>query len=339
MLLIAASLAACSGSAPPIAQEAPANAPAGSRILPREAELAPMHHLHLTPASITKGLKHVFLADAALNTITVFSGTGTHTITGFQEPQGITSDAAGTLYVADTVNERIQEFVPPYPNNASATLKTPGEWPVDAAVAKSGLVAAIIICKAAGSQCGGPGSVEIFANNHASSPCASVSGGTKISRLLWGGFDAAGSLYVAGVDHYTTAVVGVVAGGCAATSLKVLKPNVAVNFVSGIQVDKSGRVAILDSQGAYGTPRLDLFAAPKPGSSKLKLIVQNFLNDSGVVVSFALSKDNTKLFTAEPHYSLEYNYPNAGFEIGVFSPGSNGGDLIEGVAVTPASVP
>lgn len=163
-------------------------------------------------------------------------------------------------------------------------------------------------------------------------------GRLAISRLLWGAFDAHDTLYIAGVSDYTTAE-GLIRGGCAAVSLKGLEPTVAIDFPAGIQIDKDGRVVIIDSRGFSGAPGLDLFAPPKSGSLKLKLIAQNFLDDGGVVSSFALNKANTALFTAEPHYSLEYPYPNGGTEIGQFTPGSNGGDFIEGVAVTPASVP
>lgn len=318
--LIAASLAACSGS---VLSVAPQPAPA----------------FRVSPASLGKGVKHVFLSDAVFNTVAIFTSGGTRTIGGFNEPQGITTDASGTLYVADTINQRIAEFAPPYPNAPSGTISTPGEWPVDVAVAKNGMVAAMIICKAAGSQCGGPGSVEIFTNKNARSPCAVVSGDSKISRILWGGFDAGGTLYVAGVNNYTTAEIGVVRAGCSATALTVLKPTIAISFVAGVQVDTKGRVAIIDSRGFSGAPTVDVFAPARIGSHKLKLLTQGVLDDTGVVSSFALTRDGTRLFTAEPHYSLLYSYPGGGTEMGQLTPPPSGGDLIEGVAVTPAEVP
>lgn len=82
-----------------------------------------------------------------------------------------------------------------------------------------------------------------------------------------------------------------------------------------------------------------MFAAPKFGSRQLKLVTQGALDDTGIVSSFALTKDGTRLFTAEPHYSLEYAYPNGGTEIGQLTPPPSGGDLIEEVAVTPAELP
>ena len=68
-------------------------------------------------------------------------------------------------------------------------------------------------------------------------------------------------------------------------------------------------------------------------------MTQGTLSDTGVVIDFALNKAGTELFTAEPHYSLEYQYPDGGYAIAQFSPPPSGGDVIEGVAVTPAELP
>jgi DNA-binding beta-propeller fold protein YncE len=291
-------------------------------------------------ASLPAGVRHLFLSDSVFDLVTIFGrGSSSRSISGFEESQGITTDRHGNLYVANTDANDVEVFASPYRRQAVATLATPGQWPVDVAAAKSGTVAAIIICQASGTRCGAPGSVEFFANEHAKRPCASVSGGTKISRLLWGSFDAAGTLYVAGVENYTTAMIGAIAGGCHANSLKILQPSVSIAFAAGIQVDPQGRIAIVNSLGFSGAPQIDVFAPAKRGSRNLKLLSQNELLDSSVVSSFALSKDGAYLFTAEPHYSLAYPYPTGGSSIAQFVPPPSGGDLIEGVAVTPAELP
>jgi hypothetical protein len=314
-------LAACSGA-----------------LSPTPSGVAAPHAATYNSGALAPGVRHVFLADAVFNVVTIFGRVGTSTLSGFNEPQGITTDQFATLYVANTIAENVEEFAKPYPKVPTATIPTPGEWPVDVAVAKDGAVAAIIICKASGSQCGGPGSVEIFASNRASSPCAVVSGGSKISRVLWGAFDAAGRLYVAGVNNYTTARIGVIAGGCKATSLNVLSPTTTIHFVAGVQVDLQGHIAVVDSQGFSGLPSIDVFAPPRHGSRLLNLLSHATLNSSTIVSSFALTKDGTHLYTAEPHYSLEYSYPSGGTALEQLSP-PGGGDLIEGVAVTPAELP
>lgn len=292
------------------------------------------------PASLPAGVRHVFLSDSVFDVVTIFGrGSGNRSVSGFNESQGITTDGHSNLYVANTLANDVEVFAPPYRKKPSATLDTPGQWPVDVAVAKSGTVAAMIICQGSGSRCSAPGSVYFFANDHATSPCAVVSGGRKISRILWGGFDAAGTLYVGGVEDYSIARVGAIAGGCQARSLRLLKPSVSIAFVAGIQVDPQGRIAIVNSLGFSGAPQIDVFAPPKHGSRSLKLLSQNKLLDSSIVSSFALSKDGATLFTAEAHYSLEYRYPEGGSSIGQFVPPPSGGDLIEGVAVTPAALP
>jgi hypothetical protein len=331
-------LAACSNSSATVAPAAP-NGSAGSRILPNNGELARSLELVWPQAVFGNHLRHLFLSDAVFNNVTIFSRGGkTRTLTGFNEPQGITTDGTATLYVADTINQRVQEFAPPYPNSPSGSLPTPGEWPVSVAVATNGTVAAVIICQASGSQCGANGSVEFFANNHAASPCAIVPTDSKISRPLWAAFDAGGTLYVGGVNNYATARIERITGGCSATSLSVLQPSTSISFVGGVQVDTLGRLAIIDSRGFSGAPSLDVFAPPKPASTKLKLLSQAPLNNSSVVSSFALRNDDKELYTAEPHYSLEYPYPGGGNTMAQFKP-PGGGDLIEGVAVDPAESP
>lgn len=313
--------------------------PSAARIMPSGEELAPAR-VALRSSGLGRSVRHLFLSDAALNVVTIFGkGDKTRTLTGFDEPQGLTTDSLRNLYVANTIAENIPIFAPPYRGKPASTLEVPGQWPVDIAVAPDGTVAAVNICQASGSRCGGPGSVYFYANNQAASPCAIISGGSKISRLLWGGFDAAGTLYVAGVNDYTTTEIGSVASECAASTLRSLRPNVTIAFPAGIQVDPTGRIAVVESNGFSGAARIDIFAPPKRASRQLLLLEQGMLAETGVVVSFALNKDGTELYTAEPHYSLEYPYPKAGNEIREFFPPPSGGDLIEGVAVTPAAVP
>ncbi len=299
--------------------------------------VAPRTNFRLGSHAVS-GVRHIFLSDAALNIVTIF-GKQTRALGGFNEPQGVTTDAHGTFYVANTIARNVEEFAPPYRGGPSATISTPEQWPVDVAVAKDGTVAVVNICKPSGSSCVGPGSVSFYADNHAQSPCATVSNGAEVSRLLWGGFDAAGTLYVAGINDYTTTKIGAIAGECNAGHLTVLNPNVAISFPGGIEVDPRGRIAVISSGSFSSAAQLDVFAPPRSGSPKLKLVAGGTLSNSGVVLSFSLNKAGTALFTAEPHYSLEYAYPSGGEALAQLSPPPSGGDVIEGVAVTPAEIP
>ena len=295
---------------------------------------------HVLRRALAPGVKHVFLADAVFNIVTIFDRNGaTHRLSGFEEPQLLTTDRTGNLYVANTDEANVEVFPRPYHDKPTFTIPDPREAPVDVAVAKDGTVALINICQGTGSQCRQPGSIYLFANLQATAPCATINAGTTISGPLAGAFDANGRLYVDGVNAYTTSRIGVVIGECSATTLTALKPNTSVHFAAGLQVDVDGNIAVVDSGGPTGLTTIDVFAPPKAGSKKLILFSQQPLLDSTVVASFALTKDGKHLYTAEPHYSLEYGYPYGGYLEEQLAPPPSGGDLIEGVTVTPAEVP
>jgi NHL repeat-containing protein len=296
------------------------------------------HSARKLPMTLQGGAKHVFLADAVFNIVTIFNRDGsTGTLSGFDEPQGLASDGSGNLYVADTINARVAVFAPPYDNKTTSVLSDPGEWPVDVATAKDGTVAAVNICQHSGSQCDGPGSIVFYANNTSQKPCATVRGKPYMTAMLWDGFDATGNLYFTAVKNYSSTLIARVSGECRASSVTVLKPSSKIVWAAGIQADTHNHIVILNGFGISGAPTIDVFKA-SPTSRKLKLLSAQPLLDSGTVSSFALTKDGSTLYTAEPHYSLAYAYPNGGYAEGQLSPPSVG-DLIEGVAVVPAEVP
>lgn len=310
---------------------------AGSSRIPVVPAERSARHLPLT---LEGGAKHVFLSDSVFNTVTIFNRDGTtRTLSGFAEPQGLTSDASGNLYVADTINARVAVFARPYRNEPVSVLPDSGQWPVDVAVAKDGTVAAVNICQPSGSQCGGPGAVVFYANNKSTTPCATVRGNSNMTAMIWDAFDANGNLYFSAVIDYATVVIARISGGCAATSLVVLKPNAKIAWAAGIQVDPAGNVAIINGFGNSGPPSIDVFSPPARGSHQLKIRSQQPLLDSGTISSFALTENGSTLYTAEPHYSLAYGYPNGGYAEAQLTPPPSGGDLIEGVAVVPAEVP
>jgi hypothetical protein len=175
-----------------------------------------------------------------------------------------------------------------------------------------------------------------YANKKSNKPCATVRGKSGM-KILWDAFDASGNVYFAASVNYTKVAIARISGECNATSLTVLKPNTQIVWAAGIQVDTNDNVVIVNGFGISGAPTVDVFQAV-PSSRKLKLLSQSPLSDSGTIVSFALTKDGSTLYTAEPHYSLAYAYPQGGYAEAELSPPS-GGDLIEGVAVVPPAVP
>jgi hypothetical protein len=292
------------------------------------------------PLALAPGVKHVFLSDAVLNIVTIFDRNGkTRRLTGFSEPQGITTNRAGDLYVADTVAAEVEVFNPPYRNKPNTIITDHGLSPSAVAVAKDGTVA-LIGCQGTGSQCREPDRVDFFANARFKRPCAMVTGDPTLAVLIYGAFDAHGNLYVAGLDNvYTTSRLGVINGECNATKLQVLRATAKIHFAAGVQIDAQGNVATVDSGGFSRGTTIDVFAPPKHGSARLNLISQNELADSSVVLNFALTKDGMYLYTAEPHYSLEYAYPQAGYTKGRLTPPPSGGNVIAGVAIVPPEIP
>jgi DNA-binding beta-propeller fold protein YncE len=292
----------------------------------------------VAPLNLAPGVKHVFISDSVGNVVTIYNKDGSsRQLMGFEESQLLATDRAGNLYVANTEAHNIEVFAPPYRDKPTLTISVAEEYPSAVAVAPDGTVA-VIGCHASGPQCSGAGVVSFFAGASAPSPCATVRGTSALSALLSAALDARGTLYVAGLNvSYETSRLGQISGGCGAKRLMILRPNTKIFFAAGVAVDPKGNIATVDSGGPDHPTSIDVFAAPKPGSLKLMLLSQNPLGDSSVVASFALTKDGSKLYTAEPRVSLEYAYPQGGSSLGELSPYR--ADLIEGVAVTPAETP
>jgi hypothetical protein len=333
-------LASCSSalvSGPPQATRGNGAFWPDTRLLSLHDALAAPRSVRVDRDSVTGKIRRAFLSDAVFNVVTIFNRSGTtRELSGFVEPQGLATDASRTLYVANTVVQNVEEFAPPYENTPTTIIPEQDEFPVAVAVSRDGVVAAINICGGYGAQCNGPGNVYFYPNKNATTPCATVSGDSKISRLLSGAFDSSGTLYLTGVEAYSVSRIGMISGECKATTLTVLKPSIAISYAAGVQVDPNGNVAILDSYFFSGPPAIEVYSPPKPGSRKLKLLSQEFLDDSGIVVSFTLTKDGQALYTAEPHYSLKYRYPGGGYPIDQLVPPPSASDLDEGIAVTPS---
>lgn len=297
----------------------------------------PASSARVAPLALAPGVKHVFIADSAGNDVTIYNRKlMTRQLTGFDESQLLTTDSAGNLYVANSAADDVEVFAPPYRNKPSWTIAASGEAPSDAAVARDGTVA-LIGCHLNGSQCHGA-QISFFANAHAPSPCATVRGTVELWAVYAGAFDASGTLYIAGLDKiYTRAHLASIGGECHATKLLRLQSTTKIHFAAGVAVDRTGNIVTIDAGDLSRGAALDVFAPPQPGSRTLELVSQNALLDTSVVSSFALTKDGSALYTAEPRDSLEYAYPQGGYALGELDPPH--ADLIEGVAVTPAEVP
>jgi len=277
---------------------------------------------------------HVFVSESTGNAVAIFTGKQqTKQLIGFHEPQGLTTDRSGTLYVANTAAGNIEEFAPPYANTPTAIIVDGSGAPAAVAVSTTGIVAALNICS--GASCSLPGNVAFYAKGSTMLPCVVVYGGVAATPL-GGAFDDKGTLYIAALNSGRFPQISKIRGGCKAKTITpLLTPN-TLFFPSDIQVDRKDNVAVLDSP-AIGVAQIDVYAAPVAHSSKLTLLSMAQLLNAAVPIGFALTADGKHLWTADGGASQaqKYAYPTGG------SPSLqlNVGGLPEGVAVTPAESP
>src|ERR1700729_1330018 len=172
------------------------------------------------------GKKLIFVSDAPDGVVNIYPQTGktpkmVGQITGLKQPQGLTTDAQGNLYVANTNDSNVLVYAPPYTGSPALTLNDAGEFPGDVAVSTAGVVAVTNICSAPHCRAD-TASVNIYAQG-STTPCATLSddalGIYNLVRMNFAGFDAAGNLYVDGNDPYNEASFGFIQGGCQATTI------------------------------------------------------------------------------------------------------------------------
>jgi DNA-binding beta-propeller fold protein YncE len=283
-----------------------------------------------------KRVSHVFVSDATGDVVDVFAGTKqTGQITGFNEPQGLATDLAGTLYVANTDANNVEEFAPPYSNTPTAIISDGSGSPVAVAVSSNGIVAVLNICS--GPSCSLPGNVAFYANGNRTLPCEVVRGGVAATPL-GGAFDHKNTLYLGALNSGRVAQVSEIRDGCNARTITALTTSNTISFPADVQVDRSGNVAVLDVS-AVSSAQIDIYAPPTRHSKLLTLQSTAALVNAASPISFALTATGDDLFTADAgaHQAMEYAYPAGGNSVLQLNPRPPG--LFEGVAVTPAEPP
>jgi hypothetical protein len=295
-------------------------------------EITPPGKVAVHPFIDKKGIAEwknlVFVSDAANNVVNLYNLAGKQLaqLTGFSEPQGLTVDADGNLYVANTGDSNILIYAPPY-SGTPTTLDDSGQFPVDVAVINNGEFVAVtnII-----STSDGPGSVTLYKNGKQG---ATISN-SDWARIYFEGFDASGNLYFDGEGTSGAVLVGEIAkltsGGSTITTLTT---NNSIEFPGGVQVTNGGKIAIDDQEGFA----VYTYDAPKSGSLGSPIKTTD-LTGSGDPVSFAFNGDNRVLWTADAsdEAANEFRYPAGGDTKKVIS--VSGGEPI-GVALFPASTP
>jgi sugar lactone lactonase YvrE len=344
-------LAGCSGGNPPAASSPSAPGFAGQSVQRQFATTGRTDNSLLPPniARITHepvatksfmdpraaGKPLIFVSDAANGVVDIYPQAGKHQkmvgqITGLTQPQGITTDKAGDLYVANTNSSNVLEFAPPYTGGPKMTINDPHGFPADVAVSSTGIVAVTNICNAPKCRLDS-GNVVLYAKGSTTS-CASVSDPAfNFTRVMFAEFDSKGVLYVDGMNGGYQTSFGLVTGGCSATTLTYLNYVYTVSFPGGIQIDTAGNIAFCDELNNV----VDTFAPPVGGAFGSPTSV-TLITGSTFPIGIALLATGANLYVADSGGSgvaNEFKYTAGGSAENSIAVG---GQPI-GIAVTPLS--
>jgi hypothetical protein len=279
----------------------------------------------IQPFSLFRGSKavpYLFVSDEENSDVVIFNSGGdvVGTLTAFSRPQGLATDSAATLYVADTFDNEVQVFAKGY--TSATTLSDAGEYPTDVAVSTDGVVAATSFA----STSDGPGDVAFYAKG-ATSPTYSVAS-SSFQTILFDAFDMNGNLFIDGQDQNFNPEYGVIRAG--QHSVTLLRLDNKPSYPGGIVVDKVGHVLIGDqgSQGVY--PGVYTY---KVAGERLVVIAATQFVGVQDPTGIALLKDDKDIYSADSANNIasEFSYPRGGSVIEQFS----GFQQPVGIAVVP----
>jgi DNA-binding beta-propeller fold protein YncE len=273
----------------------------------------------------------VIVADSGSDNVYVFTTKGklTATITGLDEPQGVALDAAGNLYVANTLGNDVIVYKNDF-KTVLATLADPGQYPAGVGVDRAtGLVGVTNIV----STGGGTGSVSFYEPG-ATQPCNTLTS-ARFAKVYNGAFGEAGHFYIDGLEHGgKKTAVGVIEGGCSAKLIKTLRTANTIAFPGDVKVSPSNQIAI----GDQGNQAIYTYDLPKNGSLG-KPIATTPLTYASDPVSFAFTKSGDAVYVADttlPRGEVQkYRYPRGDSTLETFYAGKTP----IGIVVTPLESP
>ncbi len=269
----------------------------------------------------------VVVSDILANTVSVFSAKGkaVATITGFVEPQGLAGDKTGNIYIANTGSSNVVVYKKDY-KTLVETLADVNQYPAGVSVSTKGLVAVTNLI----STSNGAGSVSIYKAG-ATTPCVTISD-TNFAKAYFDAFDAKGDLYVDGLNSLGAFVVGEIpAASCTSQAITSLTTGNSVGFPGGIEVTKSGEVAI-DDQAAgsiytYNTPVAGSLGTP---------VTTTPLTGAGDAVTFSFTSTLKTVWDADGDGTANsFAYPAGGSPISTI----RGFQYAIGVLAIPAQIP
>jgi len=300
-------LAACSGGGSPPPAVAVGVAGLNQTARPRVARS------HVTPFVNVARIKaqhgnHTFVTDAGTATVTVWGANGQLNAILFDGinavPEGLATDAAQNLYVANLNYSNVIVYAKPY-TSINRTLDDAGQETEDVAVDKTGLVGVTNYLTSSLE----PGSVSFFAKN-ATQPCTVVQDPNWV-YFFNDAFDASGNLFIDGLTAAGSTLVGEVSGGCRATSITTLSVGNTISWPGGVQVsDGAILIGDVNKQAIY------TYAPPLSGSLGSPTAVTT-LAGAETPVTFAIEENGKHVRTADAAadklYAALYTYPKGSY--------------------------
>ncbi len=252
----------------------------------------------------------VYVSDTVTNEVFGYDQTGglpfITIAAGFAFPQGLATDNAGNLYVADTNNSRIVVFAPGS-TSPSMTISDPNEFPAGVAVSGNYVYVTNII-----NSSGGNGGLIAF--NKKTGKVYRTYSCPTIERAYFVAVDAVGNVYVDDINANTHEPEVVEFAQPGLTCGSALPPT--LGGPGGLQFDKSGNLVVDDQEG-------DTISYAPPGFSTVVAISDNGGSEGDDPVTIALAKGNATIWTANAKGTLtQWPYPASGtpsLTIGGFS--------------------
>jgi hypothetical protein len=282
-------------------------------------------HPFVDSKAMSKATSLIAVSDSSNDDVDVYTSAGklVAELTGFSEPQGMSSDIKGDLYVADTGNSRIQMLAAGFQGEPTSLLD-PGQYPVGVDSFGNGKVVATANIE---STSGGGGSVTFFAGGK---PVKTITS-PNLAEAFFCAFDAKGNLFVSGFDGNFDASIGEIVGGINGSTYTELTTSNVIAFPGGIQVTTNGKIAVDDQEGGV----IDTYDPPV-GNALGAPVVVTPLAGSSDPVTFAFTRNMSALWAADAGLGgvQEFLYPSGAKGSTI----DTGGEPI-GVAVLPSEFP
>ena len=311
-------------NSPDFARRATLSVLIGAQLEPRLGNSRPGF---VDSAALATSRRKIAVSDASNEVVNVYDVAGTELaqLTGFFEPQGLSSDASGNLFVADTDNQRVQIYAAGL-KNPPTTLADSVGFPSDVDSMSSGKIVAV--ANIYNAPCCAQGSVSFFTRGVLSNTISNAT----LAKAYFCAFDAIGNLYVDGLDVNNNFVMGVIIGGANGRQFTQLSTDNTIRGPGAVQVTTSGQIAILDQIAAT----VYTYNAPKNGSLGSP-VSSTPLTQAVEPVTFAFTKTMTQLYTADAGIfaSQQFVYPTGGDATSTINVG---GQAI-GVTLFPAQRP